>query len=213
MGALKKLALVLGALALLIAVLCARMLLGARAEVRAASDSSTRNEGEAQIRHLRRAMAYYLPGNPWVRQARDLLLEEARQAEARGERSRALDALHQLRSAILSLRGITHPYAETLPEVNRRLAELMVRDPQASRDLRVPEGRERLLQRLDHPPEPHPLWAGLGLFGFLSWVGGALALFWRGLRPDASLVPRTFWPLAGVVALGLLLFCLGLARA
>jgi hypothetical protein len=35
----------------------------------------------------------------------------------------------------------------------------------------------------------------------------------RGLRPDASIVPRRFWPLCGCVLLGLGLFCLGMAVA
>lgn len=182
--------LVLAGALLLVAGLTARMLLGARAEVQRAAAAHARDDGQARVRHLRRAIAYYLPGNPWVRTAHDELLRLARG----GDR----EAARELRSAILGLRGLLRPYAGTLPELNRAIAG--------------PGGTPALV-RLEHPPEPHPGWAALGLVGFVLWVSGAFLMLARGLRADASIVRRRFWPLCGCVLLGLGLFCLGMAAA
>jgi hypothetical protein len=201
-----------GGALLVCATLAARMLLGAYAEIVEAGRAAARADGPAERRHLRRAMAYYLPGNPYVTRARDLLLERARQAEARGDRATALAALTELRSAILALRGMTRPHADVLPEVDRRLAALLAGSPEAAAGLRTPAGRAALEQRLAHPPEPHPAFAALALVGFLGWVGGGFALIARGLGPDAA-PRRALWPLAGLVVAALGVFCLGLALA
>jgi hypothetical protein len=158
-------------------------------------------------------MAYYLPANPYVRRAEQALFQEAKQAEAQGEPDRALKILHELRSAILSLRGLTRPFAEDLPEINRRIAALSAASPHAAVRLKGLSGGERLRQRLDHPPEPDPLWTAVGLLGFVFYGGGGLLLFFCGLRPDASRVQRRFGPLLALVLVGLALFALGMAWA
>lgn len=206
-------ALLVGSLACVVGLLGTRMLLGARSELHAAEQAARRGDGAARVRHLRRSMAYYLPGNPFVRRAGQALLEEARQAEAAGQPERALAILHELRSAILSLRGLTRPLAGDLPEINRRIAELSAARPDAARALRSPVGAQALLRRLERPPEPHPLWAGLGLLGFLIYGGAGLLLCFAGLQPDAARLRYRFWPLLGAVLLGLLLFGLGMGLA
>ena len=105
----------------------------------------------------------------------------------------------------VGLRGATQPFAESLAEANARIAALSTGG--------VGARQRQLHQRLTRPPDPHRGWTLAALAGLLIWVGGALLLFYRGLRPDARLVPARFWPLAGVVCAGLALFCLGLARA
>ena len=197
--------LVLAGVLLVLGGLCARMLLGARQQVQAAQQAARQGDTAGQARHLRRAMAYYLPGNPWVSQAKKQLSHAARQAEARGQPGQALASWRELRGAILGLRGATQPFAESLAEANARIAALSAGG--------VGARQRQLHQRLTRPPDPHRGWTLAALAGLLIWVGGALLLFYRGLRPDARLVPARFWPLAGVVCAGLALFCLGLARA
>jgi hypothetical protein len=204
---------VLAGILLVLAGLTARMVLGARDELRRARTAREQGEVPAQIRNLRRAMAYYLPGNPWTRLAKDELLATARSTRKRGERALALNAYRELRSAILALRGITQPYSETLPEVNRAIAELTSQSSEASPKLLTPSGRQALLERLNRPEEPDPAWAGLGLAGFLLWVIASFLLLLRGLRPEIRIVPARFWPLLGVVAAGQCLFWLGMAYA
>lgn len=202
--------LVISAALLVVAGLVVRMLGGAHTELKRADRAPSQ---QAQIRHLRRAMAYYLPFNPWVRQAKERLLILARSARSRGDRDVALDAFRELRSAILSLRGISQPFAESLPELNQAIAQLASADPRAAKGLKTSSGKARLLHRLEHPRDPSPGWAALGTVGFLLWVGSAIALFLRGVKPDLALVGQRFWPLSASVALGLALFCLGMALA
>ena len=202
--------LVLAGVLLVLAALVGRMLFGAQREV---ARAALAGDLEGRTRHLRRAMAYYLPGNPWVRQAHDELLALARRADRLGNRPQALAAYRELRSAILALRGLSRPFAATLPEVNRAIARLSSADPRAVPGLRGAAGREALLRRLEHPPAPARGWTVLGLGGFGLWVLGGALLLLRGLRPDLSLVRRRFWPLLALVALGLLLFGVGLANA
>jgi hypothetical protein len=194
-------------------VIAARMLLGGRAQLAAAASAAARGDRPAEVRHLRRAMAYYLPGSPYVRRAKDGLLAVAAAAEERRDLAVAARALLELRSAVLALRGLTHPYAELLPDVNRRLAALLPALPDAAPALRSAPGRVALAQRLDRPPEPQPLWTTIALLGFLGWTGGAVAMLLRGLRPDASLVVRRFWPLAALVVASFAVFCVALTRA
>ncbi len=186
------------------AALSARMLLGARQELARADQAAAGKDGEAELRHLRRAMAYYLPGSPWVRAAHDRLLRRGQAARARGDRAAALLAFGELRGAILRLRGPGQPYGATLPQLDRAIAELS-----------APAGPARAarLARLRHPEAPRPGWALLGVLGFLVWVGGAFGLLFCGLRPDARPADRRFWVLLGVVAAGVVLFVLGLGNA
>jgi hypothetical protein len=198
---------------LLLATLTVRMLYGAQQQLQLAQAAASPQEEQTRWRHLRRAMAYYLPGNPWVRRAHDQLLAEARQALATGQPARAAAILHELRSAVLALRGLSQPFGDTLPEINAALATLQSQDPAAAPALRGAAGAHQLHQRLSHPQGVQQPWAALGVLGFLLWVFAAALLLARGLRPDASIVwHRCCWLAAGV-ALGQLLFWIGLARA
>jgi hypothetical protein len=201
-------ALVGGALLLVLAVLSGRMLLGARGELALAAAARAQGDRDGELRHLRRAFAYYLPANPWLRRAHDQLLALSREADRQGERATALTASLELRGAILGLRGLNRPFAGTLPELDARIARLLgseggVRGPSV----------ERLRERLGRPPEPDPLWAGLGLLGFGAWTAAAFLLCAFAIHADASLERRRFWPLLLVVLGGQLLFWAGMARA
>ena len=202
--------LVLVAVLLTVAGLTARMLLGARAELGHAARAT---DAEARVRHLRRAMAYYLPGNPWVGRAHDRLLALARRAESDGERDLALHAYRELRGAVLSLRGLGSPYGRTVDRIAPALAALTANTPGAARSLHGKDAIRNLASRLRDPPDPHPVWAFLGLCGFLLWVGAAMATIVVGLGPDLTPVWQRFWPLAGLVLLGLGLFATGMALA
>lgn len=200
--------LIIAGVLLVLAGLCARMLLGARQEVAAARAAAAQGDRDLQVRHLRRAMAHYLPGNPWVSEAHHRLLKLARQAQARGDKERARAYWGELRGAVLRLRGLTRPYSSSLAEANRNIAALSGAGYAHGVDS---ADRARLLARLSSPPEPHPWWALLALVGFALWVGGSALLLARGLRPDASIIWRRLWPLALAVASGFAIFCAGLS--
>jgi len=190
--------LVLAGVLLLLATATARMWLLSGEELELAA--ATGEDVEARARHLRRAMAHYFPGNPRVARACHELLTLASRQEQAGERAAAARTWQELRSAILALRGVGQPFAEELEQANTRLAELNVGGT--------------TLARLQNPAsDPSPGWAALAILGFLLWVGGAVALMLRGLKPDLKLVPARFWPLLLVVLVGWGLFAVGLALA
>jgi len=190
-----------------------RMLVGAYRETALAA--ALRDKGDAHGRrlHLRRAMAYYFPGNPWVRDARDQLLLLAQQQERAGDRTAALQTWRTLRGALLSLRAINQPMGEVLPRVNERIAALSVAASLASEALRRDGGKASFLARLAAPPDPHPLWTLVGLLGFIVWTGSGYALVFRGLTATGGLKNASFtrWGLAVLAGLGLFALGLGLA--
>ncbi len=185
---------------LLLAGLTARMLLLAQEEAALAHAAAGRGDAEAQARHLRRAMAHYLPGNPWVSRSCKELAQLAAIQEEKGGRAAALTSWRELRSAIMVLRtGFYQPFASELAAANARIAAIT--------------GGAPPLERLNRPPDPSPAWAALALAGFALWVGGAVLMLLRGLKPDLGLIGRLFWPLLGIVVVGWILFALGLAQA
>jgi len=202
--------LLLAGVLLVLAGLCARMLLGARRELAAAREATAKGDTHGQVMHLRRAMTYYLPGNPWVSEAHHRLRDHCRRTQVQRQRHGALVCWRELRGAVLRLRGLTRPFAASLDEANRNIAALSA----SSYAFGVSAaGRDKLLARLNAPPEPHAVWTLVALWGFLLWVGGAVLLLFRGLRPDASVIWRRLWPLALAVAAGFALFCAGLSQA
>jgi hypothetical protein len=205
--------LIAGALALILALLVARMLLGARAELRRAAQATERSDSVAVDRHLRRAIAYYLPGNPWVSAAVRRLHARAR-ADGAGAAT-SLARWRALRGAILALRGATQPYAEVLDECNRRIATLT--SVAALRDgalaLRGRAGERALARRLARPDDPAALWTLIGLLGFIGWVLGASLLIARGLSAELAWLPRHGWPALAIMLLGMSAFIAGMALA
>lgn len=191
--------LVLAGVLLLLAGVTARMWILGSEELTHADAAARRGDTEAQTRHLRRAMAHYFPGSPHVSEACEDLATLARGQERSGAPARAQHTWRELRSAILALRGLSQPYAEELDLANQHLAALA-------------KGATTL-ERLQQPPDPNPGWAALAVLGFLLWVGAAVVMVLRGLKPDLKLVPRKFWALFGLVVAGWGLFALGLALA
>lgn len=191
----------------------ARMFLGAKAEVQRAQQAKAQHDSEAMVRHWRRAMAYYLPGNPWVRQAKDSLWQTASEAIARGDEATALNALYQLRGAILSLRGVYQPFSECLPSINQQIVALLAHQQQGSDNQKNPSDTARFAQRLANPPAPHPVWTGLGLLGFFIWTIGALGLLLWGINSDLTIIRHRFWPLLLLILTGLVIFGVGLYQA
>lgn len=204
---------VLGALALLTALLMGRMLYGARSQLQQARSAGSTGRRDLQVIHLRRAMAYYAPGNPWVNQAARQLAGLAREAEAAGQRDEALEIWRALRSAILGLRGPGQPYANRLPTINDRIAQLTGQQARVATRLTTPAGAKALRSRLAHPEEPHQGWTALALLGLVLWIGASLLLIFGGCTSQAHVVPRRFWILLSLVAFSLTLLWSGLARA
>lgn len=189
------------------------MLLGARRQLALADDASRRDDQAAVDRHLRRALAYYLPINPWLETAAQRLRARAQDARQRGSAATALARWRSLRSALLALRGIRQPQAALVAEANTEIASLVAASPQAARALQTPEGRRTLTRRLAQPPAPRPLFTLLALLGFVAWTSSALALCARGLTAEVRLLPRRATILGAGIVLGFAAFLLGLTLA
>jgi hypothetical protein len=192
-----------------------RMLYGAHHHLGLAEKARSEGQWPQCRREYRRAMAYYLPGNPWMRRAKQGLVSLAKALEAKGDKDGSLAAWRDLRSAILMLRGPGQPYGDALPLVNAAILRLSRDRHERSARGKQPRasGSEVLRgQRLNAPPQPHPVFTGLGLLGFIVWVGGTFALIAVGLDRHGKRQQR-FWPVVGATAAGFLLFCLGMGLA
>ena len=191
--------LVLAGVLLLLAGITARMWILGSEELARAAVVASQGDAEAQARHLRRAMAHYFPGSPHVARACAGLVALAHTQEKAGKSAEAQHTWRELRSALLALRGLGQPHAQELATANKHLAALA--------------RGATTLERFQNPPDPKPGWAALAVLGFFLWVGAAVLMVLRGLKPDLRLVPRRFWPLLALVAAGWGMFAAGLALA
>lgn len=200
-------------LASLVGVLVVRYRLAAKRELERANLASIRHDELRARRHLRRAAAYYTPGNTAAERAIDGLRSLAQRQEREGRVADALSTWHTLRAAILGLRGSTRPFNALLPAINTRIAALTAHQPVASPALRGDAGREALHARLAAPPPPRETWVFVALLGFVVALAASAACLRFGLTPDLRLIRRRFVPLTLLAGCGLLLFGLGLACA
>ena len=201
-----------GACCVFCAALYARMMWGAYQMTEQSRRLVRAGDKEGEIRFLRRAMAFYIPGNPWVLDAKATLALRAQEAEESGDQALALSVWRDLRGSILALRSTYQPFANDLASINARIAHLSARHPEASADLRTAAGEARLLRRLGTPSGPDPIFSAIGLFGFVCWVTSAIWMIWRGLSP--ALAPtRQIWVPALAALLSFLAFAGGMALA
>lgn len=196
----------MAAVSLIVAALTARMLHGAFHHARLAKAAQAAGQWQRCQREYRRAMAYYLPGNPWVKRAERGLVSLAEQFEAAGKADLALGVWRELRSAILMLRGAFHPYADELQHANHAIVRLS-----RGKSRRATDDTQRR-KRLNAPPEPHRGFTALGLLGFVGWLTASFALIVFGLDRHGNRQQR-FWRLLGLNVCCFGLFCLGMGLA
>jgi hypothetical protein len=191
--------------AVLLAIVAARVVWSSRGEWRAAAAAT----GDEELAHLGRAARLYAPGNPYARRAVDKLATIGREDPAR-----ALAAWREVRSAILATRSFYTPHRALLDEANGQIAELMAQSEVAAGSQHAIE-RARAWQatRLAQDEAPSVAWTLVALAGLAAWIGCALGLFLRGVGDDDRLKPRAALAWAAGVAVGLAMFFLGLARA
>lgn len=169
----------------------------------------------------RQAARWYVPGASHVEAAYQRLETLAREAEQRGDVDTALAAWTGVRSSILATRSFYLPHAERLEPANRRIAVLMAARERAlagadgdaasgaSGDAAVAWHYERLAP----VPGPSVAWSVIAILGFATWLAGGLIFALRGVTHDDRLVPRTAAYAGILVAVGLLIWLLGLSLA
>jgi hypothetical protein len=177
----------------------------------------------------RQAARWYVPGAPYVGAAYERLETLAQAAEQRGDIDTALAAWTGVRSSILATRSFYLPHAERLAPANQRIAVLMATRERAlaNGDAGQADAAPAPLpagvgddpaavwhyERLAPVPGPSVAWSVIAILGFATWLTGGLIFALRGVTHDDTLVPRTAAYAGILVAVGLVIWLLGLSLA
>jgi hypothetical protein len=201
---------------LMLVMVVVRVQVGSSSELSQGRAALSSGDADAAILHLERAMHWYLPMSPSVAEAGTLLWTLGETAEARGDRTTALDAFQAYRGALFATRSFYMPSADRLPLVNQRIARLQLADPDArwpDRSLSPADREAVALKALQGDHAPHAGWAGLAVVGFLAWVLAAFRFFGVAFDDDGRfLIPQGWrWGL-GILA-GYAAWVIGLLRA
>ncbi|HJX51254.1 MAG TPA: hypothetical protein VJ801_00680 [Polyangia bacterium] len=196
-------------------VVSVRLLHDSRSALHAGEMSEARGDRLEAIRHYQDAARLYLPASPYVRDALNRLEALATAAAQAGDGPSVRAALEAERAAILATRSLYIPSGSRLPNIERRLAQVLAATedrsvaPGASFEARTAWHLERLARR----PGPALAHVLLALAGLVLWVGSAIGFVSRGLDPKLRLRRRNA-AIAGVTfALGLAMFLVGLRFA
>jgi hypothetical protein len=190
----------LGVLALVLAVLVARVLLGAHQELGEAQRAAQAGDLEGAMTHHRRAIGWYVPLSPHGPRAIAALERISLEQEARGERGQALLAARSIRAGIESARSTFTPYGSELARADARIAELRSPDHSTMR-----AGGQS-------PPDPSALFSMLAFAAWLGFVAAAYLLVTRASDAGGRFGARA-WPHLAALVLCAGLFALGLALA
>ena len=196
-----------------LAVIVVRLLIDARGANRNGTVAEERGEINEAIRFYLDAGRLYVPGSPFTRHALDRLEAIGVAQVTKGDYATARAAFEAERAAILGTRSFYTPYAERLPNLERRLSRLLAAAEEGASPANFEERAKWHAERLGQRPRPKTSMVMLALLGLATWVGSAVAFFRKGV--DANLALRRTWALlagAGfLVGLALFLVCLRLA--
>jgi hypothetical protein len=163
----------------------------------------------------RRAARWYVPLAPHVGRAYDRLEDIGSRAEQSGDVELALAAWRGVRSSIKATRSFYTPHAHRLDRANRRIAALMAiqEGPRADPEATEAERAQWHYDLLDRDEAPSVAWSIIALLGFGMWLGGGLLFALRGVSAEDALVPRMAAASGVLVAVGLVIWMLGLYKA
>jgi hypothetical protein len=167
----------------------------------------------------RQAARWYVPGASHVEAAYQRMEKLARAAEQGGDVDTALAAWTGVRSSILATRSFYLPHAERLEPANQRIAVLMAERERALAAAGAAGATDSdaaaawHYERLAPVPGPSVAWSVIAIIGFATWLAGGLIFALRGVTHDDRLVPRTAAYAGILVAVGLVIWLLGLSLA
>jgi hypothetical protein len=195
-------------------VVVTRVFWDGRRALASGDEAMARGDVTEALTQWRRAAPWYAPLAPHVADAYDRMEVLARAAEEKGDDQVALDAWRGIRSSSLATRSFFTPFADRLAVANQRIADLTAR-VEVKADPKKDQAERRalhlgLLLRDDAPSVP---WSLLALAGFAMWVGGGFWLARRGVTAEDKLDRKYAIRAAALIAVGLVVWMLGLYKA
>jgi hypothetical protein len=136
-------------------------------------------------------------------------------SEAAGDSHTALLAWRGVRGSILATRSLVVPFEDRLVEANARIAELMadIEGDDAAPGAGPGERRAWHLERLERSGAPSAGWTLAAIFGLGMWIGGGALFAVRGVTAAEKLNTGPAAAAGILVALGLVIWLVGLAAA
>ncbi len=198
---------------LALGIVVARLLVDARAALRAGEAAEQQGDRTLAVRHYLDAGRLYVPGSRYTTAALDHLDRIGVSAVTQGDSVTARAAFEAERAAILGTRSFYIPHGARLPDLERKLARLLAAsEPDvtpASFAARAGWHASRLAER----PQPKTSLVLLALLGLLTWVSSAVVFFRHGLNAQLGLrrVPAVLAASGFLAGLALFLVCLRLA--
>ncbi len=213
----RKIVIALAVVAFVLGVLVTRAVWEGRGALADGDAAAARGEPLAAIDHWGRAARWYAPLAPHVGRAYDRLERLALDAGARGDAETSLRAWRAVRAAVLATRAIYTPHAERRARADRAIASLMAGDtagPAPAQAGATAAAREIFYYRqLARDDAPSRAWSVVALVGFALWLGGAVYFSRRGLDDTDRLDARIAGTSGGLIAIGVLVWVLGLYNA
>lgn len=200
---------------LCLGVVVTRAVWEGRAALEHAGEALAAGDAHEAVALYRRAARWYVPLAPHVGRAYDQLEAIAAQAEQNGDTDLAVAAWRGVRSSIKATRSFFTPQADRLDRANRRIAALMaqVEGPDADPGKSQEQREQWHYELLDRDEAPSVLWSIVALLGFGLWLGGGVLFALRGVSREDALVPRMAATSGILVAVGLVVWMLGLYKA
>ena len=214
-GLRRKIAIVLVIAGICLGVVVTRAVWDGRTALHEGDAAIAAGDKAEAIARWRRTARWYVPLAPHVEGAYDRLEDLAREAEKNDDVETALAAWRGVRSSILATRSFYTPFEDRLDPANQRIAALMAfgenpaLDPGKTADQRT-QWHYELLSRDE---SPSPFWAFIALLGLATWLGGGFLFALRGVSEKDQLIPRTAATAGILVAVGLVVWMLGLHLA
>ncbi len=211
----RKILIVCGVIGLCLGVVVTRAIWEGRSALHDGDDAAARGDIHEAIARWRRAARWYVPLAPHVGDAYDRLETAARTAEKAGDIDTALAAWRGIRGSILATRSFYTPQSDRLEPANHNIARLMAGVEGNTVDAGSTEAQRQAFHYalLARDESPSVFWAVVALLGFALWIGGAFGFALRGVSAEDRLVRRAAALSGAAVAIGLVIWLVGLYKA
>jgi hypothetical protein len=209
----RSLAVLLVGVTLALSVVVVRLLIDARAAFRKGAAAEQNGEVVQAVRHYLEAGRLYLPGSPYTRAAFDRLEAIGIAAINKGDYATARMAFEAERAAMLGTRSFYTPYANRLPDIERRLSRLLAAIETDAAAGSFEEKAQWHAEQLGRRSQPKSSLVLLALLGLGLWVTSAVIFFNKGVDKNLTLkrLPAILSSTGFFIGFGLFLICLRLA--